>query len=505
MIKKLEAYDEYPTAHLKTVLNSEWDVLSALSRTLKKFRTYPKLSWVKSHQDDMVFDEKTMPLNAYLNSEADELATIGLKRLQEKPIVPLDPHTFKWSDNIFDLIDWDIFRPVYKKHLATKGIQWIHKFCIKKLPTGERVHQRDHFHDNRCASCLEDEDDDHILQCSKRRSVRKKVVNQINVLRKTVDKNLCDILQEGLMAYFKRDCMSNTMFRIRGGKGMERYKNLIDEQTVIGWDNLLRGKFTKEWRIQQKAYKTRLRLVDPIEYDKLKRMKKQNQEQHNDANNNKKTTRSKNKTEEFHGFFQSIVPIILEMWTDRCIDRNTPVLGGRIVAEYESLCKKVTHLYTLREMVLPEDEIKIYDETLLSKLADTNQQLKKWINRWRPVIDHSMKRVKELAQDNSKPIWQHFTANKPAKTKVSRKRKPSKQLKPKKYSNNPLTNVYTRLKKKRSSSRVLPVIKKIKHKVNHLISSLYNKLGKKRSTSREQTALEVGKQIIDDRFGDEPK
>ena len=54
-------------------------------------------------------------------------------------------------------------------------------------------------------------------------------------------------------------------------------------------------------------------------------------------------------------------------------------------------------------------------------------------------------------------------------------------------------------------SRVLPVIKKIKHKVNHLISKLYSTLGKKRSTSREQTVLEVGTQMIDDRYGDEPK
>ena len=46
------------------------------------------------------------------------------------------------------------------------------------------------------------------------------------------------------------------------------------------------------------------------------------------------------------------------MWTDRCIDRNTPFLGGRIVAEYDSLSKKIAHLYTLREMVLPEDELK---------------------------------------------------------------------------------------------------------------------------------------------------
>ena len=284
---------------------------------------------------------------------------------------------------------------------------------------------------------------------------------------------------------------------------MATYKNLIDEQSVIGWDNLLRGKFSKEWRIQQKAYKTRLRLVDPIEYDKIKRKKKRKQEQQNKTNKNKKTTKSKNKTEEFHAFFQAIVPIILDMWTDRCTNRNTPVLGGRIVTEYDSLTNKVTHLYTLKEMVLPEDEIKIYDKTLKSKLEDTNQQLKKWITRWRPVIDHSMKIVKELAKENSKPIWKHFTATKPAKTIVSRKI--PQHMKTKKYSNNPLTNVYTRLQKKRSSSRVLPVITKVKHKINHLVSKLYNKLGKKRSTSRETTAVEIETQTIDDRFGDEPK
>jgi hypothetical protein len=58
-----------------------------------------------------------------------------------------------------------------------------------------------------------------------------------------------------------------------------------------------------------------------------------------------------------------------------------------------------------REMVLPEDETKIFNETLVTRLEDTNQQLKKWLTQWKPVIDHSMKRVKELAQANSKPIW----------------------------------------------------------------------------------------------------
>ena len=102
----------------------------------------------------------------------------------------------------------------------------------------------------------------------------------------------------------------------------------------------------------------------------------------------------------------------------------------------------------MREMVLPEDELKIFDETLETKLEDTNQQPKKWLLRWRPVIDHSMKRVKELAKENSKPIWKHFTATQPAKTTVSRKRSKRQHSKPKKMSNNPLTNVYKRLQKK---------------------------------------------------------
>ena len=37
----------------------------------------------------------------------------------------------------------------------------------------------------------------------------------------------------------------------------------------------------------------------------------------------------KNKTEAFHSFFQAIVPSIKEIWKDRCIDRNTPVIGRR--------------------------------------------------------------------------------------------------------------------------------------------------------------------------------
>jgi hypothetical protein len=231
-MKKLKAFDKYPSASLSIVLDSEWDVLSALHRALKWFPKYPKIDWVKIHQDDKVYIQTEMPINAFLYSEADELATIGLKTLQEKPRVPMDPNTaiqfhlkgrtitrnfkqsvreilslpslrkfyidkFGWSDSIFDTVDWDIFRPVYRKYIAKRGIQWMYKFCIRK-----RVRNRDHFHDKRCASCWHTlEDDDHIFRCTKQKAHRRNIMKKINILRNTVDPVLCDILQEGLLTY----------------------------------------------------------------------------------------------------------------------------------------------------------------------------------------------------------------------------------------------------------------------------------------------------------------
>jgi hypothetical protein len=122
---------------------------------------------------------------------------------------------------------------------------------------------------------------------------------------------------------------------------------------------------------------TRRKLRNPFLYEKTRRRKARDLAKNKNTKNKKK----KNKTEDFHAFFQAIIPIVQEIWTDRCIDRNTPVVGGRIVAEYDSLSKKVTQLYTMKAMVLPEDETKIFNETLVTRLEDTNQQLKKWITR----------------------------------------------------------------------------------------------------------------------------
>jgi hypothetical protein len=88
-------------------------------------------------------------------------------------------------------------------------------------------------------------------------------------MRNRIDPRLYDILQEGLLTYFKGESVTNAMLRIRGQEGCRIYYLLIDEQTVIGWDNLLRGKFSKQWKIQQEAYVTRRKLRNPVLYEKM--------------------------------------------------------------------------------------------------------------------------------------------------------------------------------------------------------------------------------------------
>jgi hypothetical protein len=114
-----------------------------------------------------------------------------------------------------------------------------------------------------------------------------------------------------------------------------------------------------------------------------------------------------------------------------------------------------------------------------------------------------MKKVKEIAQKRSKPIWKHYTADQPAKTTVNWRVPTRKHALPKRMSNNPLTSIFARTKTSRSTSKARPLIQ-TKSKTNNMLTNMFISLGKRRSTSREQPVLEVEDQCIDDRFGDVP-
>ena len=67
--------------------------------------------------------------------------------------------------------------------------------------------------------------------------------------------------------------------------------------------------------------------------------------------------------------------------------------GRKIVAEYDPLSKKVTQLYSIQEIVLPEDKLKVFNKPLEVRWrTKTNTIKEKWLLQWnwKLVIDHSM-------------------------------------------------------------------------------------------------------------------
>jgi len=105
-----------------------------------------------------------------------------------------------------------------------------------------------------------------------------------------------------------------------------------------------------------------------------------------------------------------------------------------------------------------------------------------------------------MTQARTKPIWRHFTADKPARTKAWRRVPTRQHALPKKMTNNPLTNVFKRTKTSKSTSKALPKTKPITEPDN-LITRMFTKMVKSRPTSRVQPILVVEQQCIMGRFG----
>ena len=176
MIANLTCMTEYLLTPSKMTLHADWDVLSALHNVHKWFPTQPTLHHVRSHQDDDPA-KIALTLKEQLNVDSDGFATTSLCLLGPKLHVPFDPdskvqidfqgctitrnlkHTLRkklqlpafwqyckrwmgWSSATFDVIDWDKFRPVYRKQ-SKKNLQWINKFYLRNLPMGRKLHNID--------------------------------------------------------------------------------------------------------------------------------------------------------------------------------------------------------------------------------------------------------------------------------------------------------------------------------------------------------------------------
>lgn len=170
-----------------------------------------------------------------------------------------------WFSPVFDAVDWDIFSPVYRKR-AKKNLTWINKYCMQTLPTDQRMKQTGSNEVEHCCTCRANiEDDDHLFQCEKRPQFLKQLQKELKKYANKLDPKLLKLILEGISNYVKNEvdpilktCQLIEHTGARMGQEVnpyaatyERvfagYDMMLTEQASIGWDNLLCGKFSKQW------------------------------------------------------------------------------------------------------------------------------------------------------------------------------------------------------------------------------------------------------------------
>ena len=238
----------------------------------------------------------------------------------------------------------------------------------------------------------------------------------------------------------------------------------MHKQSQIGWDNLLRGKFSKKWGIFQRRYEKRQA------YRKAAR----------DNPYDKPIGAKKRKKDRFQTFFADIMTAAKEeLWKERNKHRHKPDDKKQSAAEAKA-DMTISNMYLEYNKVLPNDVHLIFDVPEYERL---NQPLKKkqaWINVWKQSIKASVKAAAKILPGQANMLRYYTTeSNETPTTKINRERVQQHQKEVKQRERrrkNTTVNQFFRSEGKvRSTNRVTFVTKTVR-RIQQSITTAFTKL-----------------------------
>jgi hypothetical protein len=196
-----------------------------------------------------------------------------------------------------------------------------------------------------------------------------------------LDPVLLDILREGLLQFFRDSCIDPTPYP-------PRYQRLLKQQHDIGWNNLLRGKFSEDWRYLQEQHCHR---------------------HHIKMTNVQRQWLSK--------LLRTMWIHIHDLWTARNNDRHGRSSKDKFQANHWQAQRTIRALYLLQDKVLSEDQDIFYAD-LENHLQQPLRELNSWVTAHQGLIAYSVRTANLAAHANTKPITEHFLRIQPDSSAV---------------------------------------------------------------------------------------
>jgi hypothetical protein len=227
-----------------------------------------------------------------------------------------------------------------------------------------------------------------------------------------------DILWEGLLCWFRTETIDPTRYSIR-------YQQLLQEQTSIGWNNLLRGKFSVELTFLQQQYCT-----------------------------SRHITMTHSQRQWLSKLLRTMWSRIHTLWLARNADRHGRTSKAKNQASLQQAHRTIRSLYPLKDQALPEDRDLFYDD-VEAHLQQPLRELNAWVSVHQGLIAHSVRVAKLAASSNTKPITELFSRLNPRRR---RRYKPTELLpRPVFFRDTKLTSFVTLTRNSRSRRKKPPV------------------------------------------------
>jgi hypothetical protein len=377
---------------------SEWDVLAEIRLAMQQLGdSQPTLSHIKGHQDSKRPIEE-LPLKAQLNCKADKLADQYLKDFPDidRLKVPLLPtagcqlhlakgtithnlkldltharsvptlksklcHKHAWLEHEFYDIDWTSHGLALKR--LAKHRKTITQYLHDWLPVGKRVHMYDTRYTSWCHSCRTDdnevvEDTVHLRQCSatSRLEWRTSAISNMSKLLKDIDTAVP--LQELLLEAFSAMIQGKPDSSIKVDPAVA---DVAAAQAVIGWDQILKGRFSKLWQQTQARYL------------------------------GSRATRHSNASTWMTRVIEAWIQEWLQLWTLRNHDRHGKDAATRIQAEEAQTIRELEMFYEAHAKNVTQRLRWIFNKPYEDRREMRIGIIRLWLNTWKPVIDASYK------------------------------------------------------------------------------------------------------------------
>jgi hypothetical protein len=278
-----------------------------------------------------------------------------------------------WNDNTFRSINWDAPGKALNT-LENSAKIFIIKFAHDHLPTRRHMQRIGRAESDKCPACLHIvENDWHILSCPRRSIWREELLSTLrdNLEHQHTQPDIALLLIQGI-----RGALSNPLYQMNPNNREPRFRMLVNAQNRIGWQHILKGRFSHHWTQTQGRH-----IIDDPALDASKQTGDQ----------------------WLKHTLHHIWTMLWQVWLERNEDLHGREKDEREKKRLEKIRPRIIALYNTHDSLLANDK-QIFELPLLDRLQHSSGELETWVRLVTPTVKRAVADANQHRRDTNHTI-----------------------------------------------------------------------------------------------------